>query len=978
MSRVEKKKKKKAKPFKSIFDNKDTSCIAAVNYFRAGKRTQILWLATTLSAPPIESIHVIWRKLGLATYLVCLLLKQHTGIGTGSLDDSCLSLQASSKRGLPVRSFYLKLGFISDDLEDNGLSITSQEFQEQVQVFPKVWVSSDKERMSFLHLSQGRLNLSETGVFDLTQSNSEIILTWQKYGYAQFPFSSPSMKRIESYLDTRPILRWLSIERLPLTDRPLTPRRSLCSLSGKILGSARVSLKPHTWLQTDEILFLFAFLMRNKENNNGFVHVLGPAITDKISKVYKLFRTMRQGSATEKEAQTYNYNLEGIQDYIEASLDILENKFLVFLCNVNNMHWISVVVINPFLVYDRHTLPQDDEECDDGRSCFVDNEELAGWCVFNSNPSDGDTKHAGFQGTCFSKNRASYGVRLFLNICASYLKSKKEKGGNGRDPGIFSYEEPFGNVENPKGTDEFPRLDYESPSIIMQETSYDCSLAAVANSIAFIVHNRDVKFLQSKMERCTPQEPNSSHMRGLVGFAEVRYLLKEKHFGLKPFWDRVMSDAGNTRHGKFADSTSLLMYMRREFIEIIDEIASDSITNYELFVEVKQHIEEPTFLLEPARINEEKKEEVTRTFLPKRKAKSPPETSGSVSRCISSGDGEVSGLRYNAKEKIFVANVDYTKRNRVVREQINVSHDWVTDTYGNDIAMKLMDHELDGEFIKPLNEQGALVTMKLDERKVIKLKYLPPTYIHGTDSHGNDQVTDEIRTNGVWKGLLEDGTVTTINEEFVTQSFGTRFVVQCKSLGSQKFLRIPAGSCRSSVMTIIPALMLKNAPPIKYMQGDIDSCVFSSLASAFHQTGIPDLVRVASLLQDKCNGLSGGADCLQAAMQIVASNVSWLQPKRMDPKSFRWEEDINDNMFVVAVMQDSTGSCQHAITIFRNWIYDSNEPFALPLSKESLDCCTWSTKDGAIEDPSMFVCFANGWIFKENETKKKKVLDTCV
>ena len=86
---------------------------------------------------------------------------------------------------------------------------------------------------------------------------------------------------------------------------------------------------------------------------------------------------------------------------------------------------------------------------------------------------------------------------------------------------------------------------------------------------------------------------------------------------------------------------------------------------------------------------------------------------------------------------------------------------------------------------------------------------------------------------------------------------------------------------------------------------------------------------------------------------------------------------MNDYMFVVGVIKDSTNSCQHAVTIFRNWIYDSNEPFALPLSQESLDCCTWDIKDGVIRDHSTFVCFSDGWIFKEPEEKKKKVLDMC-
>jgi hypothetical protein len=342
-----------------------------------------------------------------------------------------------------------------------------------------------------------------------------------------------------------------------------------------------------------------------------------------------------------------------------------------------------------------------------------------------------------------------------------------------------------------------------------------------------------------------------------------------------------------------------------------------------------------------------------------------------------STDGVVKALRYKAKHKQFVAKVHYRKGTSMVREQeMTVTDDWVIDTYGKELANKLIDHEEHEDFIKPVNEHGMLAMLKLDDRNITRVKYHPPKYLHKNDERGNDQVTNEICANGIWKGLLEDGTVLPIPEEVVTGQFGSRFVEECKRLGTRKFVPIPVGSCRSSVMTLFPQLRCEEAPPVKFMQGQIDRCVFSSLASAFDHTAIPDLVRVAIILQDKSNRLSGGTQCLNAAMHIVAENVKWLQPKRL-PKTFNWENDMNDYMFVVGVIRDNTNSCQHAITIFRNWIYDSNEPFALPLSKESLDCCTWDIKDGVIHDASLFVSFSDGWIFKEHETKKKKVLDMC-
>jgi hypothetical protein len=101
-----------------------------------------------------------------------MLVKQHTGIGNGSLEDSVITLQASRERKHPVQSFYLRLGFeCHDDCADNGLSLTSPGFQESVKTYPKVWVRAATEQMSLFKLSEGRLVLPQMKV-DLTSSES--------------------------------------------------------------------------------------------------------------------------------------------------------------------------------------------------------------------------------------------------------------------------------------------------------------------------------------------------------------------------------------------------------------------------------------------------------------------------------------------------------------------------------------------------------------------------------------------------------------------------------------------------------------------------------------------------------------------------------------------------------------------------------------------------------------------------------------
>jgi hypothetical protein len=43
-------------------------------------------------------------------------------------------------------------------------------------------------------------------------------------------------------------------------------------------------------------------------------------------------------------------------------------------------------------------------------------------------------------------------VRLFLNVCALYLKAKKKKEKDARPPNKFDYKEPFGRYTESLGT----------------------------------------------------------------------------------------------------------------------------------------------------------------------------------------------------------------------------------------------------------------------------------------------------------------------------------------------------------------------------------------------------------------------------------------------------------------------------------------------------------------------------------------------
>jgi hypothetical protein len=74
------------------------------------------------------------------------------------------------------------------------------------------------------------------------------------------------------------------------------------------------------------------------------------------------------------------------------------------------------------------------------------------------------------------------------------------------------------------------------PSIVQQSNTFDCGLAAVANSMAFVKHSKDLKFMKANLER--PEE------KFLERLTKVPFLLNNEMYSLKLFWDKMMKDAG--------------------------------------------------------------------------------------------------------------------------------------------------------------------------------------------------------------------------------------------------------------------------------------------------------------------------------------------------------------------------------------------------------------------------------------------------
>ena len=73
-----------------------------------------------------------------------------------------------------------------------------------------------------------------------------------------------------------------------------------------------------------------------------------------------------------------------------------------------------------------------------------------------------------------------------------------------------------------------------------------------------------------------------------------------------------------------------------------------------------------------------------------------------------------------------------------------------------------------------------LVTIKINDDKVVQLKYVPEIEKEVKDKEGDGEVTKKIKIEAKWKAKLESGQEAIVNEEFISKNFGEKFTDECK------------------------------------------------------------------------------------------------------------------------------------------------------------------------------------------------------
>ena len=128
---------------------------------------------------------------------------------------------------------------------------------------------------------------------------------------------------------------------------------------------------------------------------------------------------------------------------------------------------------------------------------------------------------------------------------------------------------------------------------------------------------------------------------------------------------------------------------------------------------------------------------------------------------------------------------------------------------------------------------------------------------------------------------------------------------------------------------------------LHYLQGDLDSCLRDSMASAVHDMGFTEEANEVAC-EDSMSGRT--VVLFERAVQVVRKvfQKTNLVLKKVPHASSIDHVSLEDpNWPMVLVLRTSDGICSsHAITTWKNMIYDSNCPHALRWSQKSLDWCS--------------------------------------
>jgi hypothetical protein len=193
----------------------------------------------------------------------------------------------------------------------------------------------------------------------------------------------------------------------------------------------------------------------------------------------------------------------------------------------------------------------------------------------------------------------------------------------------------------------------------------------------------------------------------------------------------------------------------------------------------------------------------------------------------------------------------------------------------------------------------------------------------------------------------ERQSVVQLENEWCKITFEEDLLEYCKEKANNevnRFIKVPIGLARETVYL----KELKHNPKIQYLQNNLDTCVFASLASAVHYMNFHDLAlkikeyeqyyidhkfemkyeKIMSILNDKIGYMNEKLFYKQYHLKKIHNpeNVDIIEEGKNNPST----------LYHVVIKGDDL-SQNHCISIYNNWIFDGNIYNTMNLEKKYLN-----------------------------------------
>jgi hypothetical protein len=235
--------------------------------------------------------------------------------------------------------------------------------------------------------------------------------------------------------------------------------------------------------------------------------------------------------------------------------------------------------------------------------------------------------------------------------------------------------------------------------------------------------------------------------------------------------------------------------------------------------------------------------------------------------------------------------------------------------------------------------RGTLTVTKRSKKKVKQapgtVKWYPPRYQSLTvNAEGNTEVNHSISTS--WVGDV-------FAPKFLdfVRSVGTKEEQNKVQWTKRRWIRVPVGRANTNEP---PDEIICPRVRCRYLQHDFNTCVFMSMASAFHHAGQKETANFLASISH-----ARGSEHWDARSQVdrlmtevrkrdsVYCKVDFRSSKKAIAKVNIFNPEPCPQLWILL---GRDGGTNHAVAVFGEYIFDSNVSTALTLSQQTLDWCS--------------------------------------